>query len=374
MIDQRTAVVLGGFGLVGSGIANALADGGFTVVRAGRSCEPGASSRKVDILDLNQVSALLDELRPSVVVNAVNLATSFAKDPSAGYPKIIAFYEGLSRILQGCKQDMHYIHIGTTGMGGMGTNNPFSSANSKALDHLFNKAAFAGISSSLLLLMSRSFPRGNVRVSEVKPGRAIFGEKVKAEDVYGVSLVTLDGGEGGDYTYQETMLISRFMGFKPVSRLARIVADIVSESHAPLGFASGDSVAAANTAVISQDAEDTAIQERLDSEMRRLIGTRPAVVTRGTLVSPQMTRDLLLATGIVNRCTDIDAVRREPSVNASLACIAEAKPDLHAYLEETMTEDRLRSLRPYCGPGIDAWQAVEAITRAEFGLQPLAEQ
>ena len=72
-MDQPTAIVFGALGLVGQYAARRL-DHSHRIVRSDRWSPPGSEIREFDIMDHESVSALIDEVGPDLVINAVNLA------------------------------------------------------------------------------------------------------------------------------------------------------------------------------------------------------------------------------------------------------------------------------------------------------------
>src|SRR3989338_10619372 len=98
-------VILGGRGLIGSQLASELAkDYQVTIVDKKVNNETGnIQTITADVLVHNQLAKIVNQVNPSVIINAINLATIFSHDPQKGYQAFIRFYLDLYESLKSLK-------------------------------------------------------------------------------------------------------------------------------------------------------------------------------------------------------------------------------------------------------------------------------
>jgi len=244
-------------------------------------------------LDHKTLRELLTSLRPKLIVNAINIATIFAQNPEINVRKIIQFYYNLYQILEKVDGKIDYIQIGTTGSGGLGFNIPFTHGDRTDELPIINKAAFAGISTAMLTLLSRSFDH-RIRVSEIKPGLAIFRKEIVHKKIDGFNLVIIDGGESGFYTYNELALLTCYMGFTYADTIVDKVKKILGGDKNFHSHCIYDTVGSLNGAIIQQNHIDRFQLTRVLARMKKHSGTDYIIAT-GKLGPPTITRDLILA-------------------------------------------------------------------------------
>jgi len=264
----RTWLLLGGGGLICGEIAerlNALGDKVFSLDVRQQPVTEAARSYTGDALAPGVLDNFLAEVMPDGIINGINLATIFAREPAQGYAGLVTYICGIHDALRNhlrrrkgdWRRPMHFLQLGTTGAGGLGFNIPFTHGEATAELPIIHKAAFSGIITSLLVLLSRSFEKGAVRVSEVKPGLAVFSDALVREtspDKW--SCVTLDGGESGAYTYQELALLTQWMGFTTVKQVADRIMNVINNDPCEHRVAAHDVTSALNASIISQDESD----------------------------------------------------------------------------------------------------------------------
>lgn len=293
-------VILGGRGLIGSQLASELAkDYQVTIVDKKVNNETGnIQTITADVLVHNQLAKIVNQVNPSVIINAINLATIFSHDPQKGYQAFIRFYLDLYESLKSLKGKALYLHLGTTGSGGLGFNIPFTHGEDIESLPILNKAAFAGISSSMLTLISRSF-NDHIRIAEIKPGLAVFKSKIDEHVSNGSKLITLDGGESGIYTYNELALLTNFMGFTTVDRLTKKIIRVIDNKKNLSRNCRYDIIENFNNAIIAPTLEDYRTKKRILKKMLQLSG-KDYIIATGNLGPHTITRDLILAFVIIH--------------------------------------------------------------------------
>ena len=294
-------VVLGGAGLLGRTIAERLRRDGELLLIADRRnpTDHGAEFKRVDVTERGTLRGLIDQVGPDLVVNAVNLATLYSERGHAGYDGMIRYHAELFEALARAPGKVTYLQIGTTGSGGLGFDIPFTHGGPVEDMPIIHKAAFAGMASQLLVMIARSFSRERVRIAEVKPGLAIFGERVLAERHRDLSVVTVDGGESGVYTRDELALLTCYMGYTTAGRVAdKVMAALAG--HTTTGAVPGhDITRAIDGTIISEEPEDRALRDALLASMSRLTEGALALPATGNLGPPTITRDLTLAAAVL---------------------------------------------------------------------------
>ncbi len=370
MKDTETVVVIGGAGLIGSAIARHLAGKGKYVVIADIRMPLNqevvcAEYVQLDVLQQGAVAQLMDDYQPVLVVNAVNSATLFSRHVQSGYDKIIQFYVDLYRSLRALPGSIHYVQIGTTGSGGLGFNIPFTHGDKLEDLPIINKAAFAGIATSMLTLLSRSFPSEKVRISELKPGLAIFADIIFESMVGKARLVTLDGGESGHYTYHETALLTQFMGFTTVSRIVAKVEALLDLHKGTVGAVAHDIIASINSTILTQEERDNLLRDKYLKKMQILQKNDPSIITTGNLGPPPVVRDLVVGYVLsqepnLSKQAFSHYLATNTSVLETLSYIAKKNEQLAKYLHEECTYEKYELLQHYYRSGFVAWQIAGA--------------
>ena len=359
---SKKALLLGGTGLIGSTLAKILHEAGveiFVVDRAHNRILPdGTQFIEADLLKPGKLAEIIAEIQPFYIVNCINLATITSYDKENGYKTLIGFYLDLYKSINLLAEPVRYLQIGTTGSGGLGFNIPFTHGGDLEDLPIIHKAAFAGITTSMLTLLSRSFPRGKAKISEVKPGLSIFGDAVFDETYEGVKLVLLDGGESGYYT-------ANYMGFTTVSQIAKkIVGVLYDEDMLSKPVSLYDLTANINATIISPAPTDLETKERLLAEMAQCEG-EDYIIATGSLGPPAITLELLFAHVLVKgvKIDDEKAFEtifaKDRSVQATLAYIKKMNPELSEYLTAHFTYDHFKRLEKLGNPQIStAWELV----------------
>ena len=337
MHRQKKYLILGGAGLVGSTFARTVAKQGATVTvvdlpskLSEREFPDGIRKVEADILVPGFLDKLVQKEEPSIILNTVNLATIFSGNEGEGYNSLISFYTRLYEVLSHVSTPLHYVQAGTTGSGGLGFNIPFTHGENLEHRPIIHKAAFSGITSQLLVMLSRSFPEGNIRVSELKPGLAIFDDTFHQSKIAGATCVTLDGGESGHYTYNEVALLMKMMGFTTASMVVEKIMGIIT-SEKGFSHSNGyDLTAAMNRAIVSEGRSDSAKRKKILDEMKKRQGKYNVIAT-GNLGPRSITASLLQAYMRLNGVTMLDP---DPSVRATLAYLAQKDIALAEYVEK----------------------------------------
>lgn len=345
-------VVLGGAGLVGRTLLERLRPHAGSVLAVDRRSTVdlaggphGAESselRRLDITDPGTLRTLFTAVRPQLVVNAVNLATIYSQRGHPGYDGLIRYHADLFEALSACAEPVTYLQIGTTGSGGLGFDIPFTHGGPIEDMPIIHKAAFAGMVSQLLVMIARSFPRDRVRVAEVKPGLAIFEERVQSEAHGGLRVVTVDGGESGVYTRDEIALLTRYMGYTTVGRLVDKVMAVLAREPAPTSAAGHDMTAAIDAAVIAEGPEERRLRDELLVDMERLAEGAPVLPATGNLGPPAITRDLTLAAALL-----AGEGPHGPLVTDAFDYIRATRPGVAAWLATQDLDSALRALEAH---------------------------
>lgn len=360
---DKKVLILGGTGSVGMAIAKKLSSKyqiALIDIKKPRT-ETNFKIIIADALDSKALSEQLKSQRPDIIINNINLATIFSHDPLDGYPKITRFYVDLYKALQGFNKPVHYIQIGTTGTGGLGFNVPFSHGEKLEDLPLIHKGAFAGITTALLTLLSRSFPKNQVVISELKPGLAIFNQQITAESFRGIPLVLIDGGENGRYTYNELAILTSMMGFTTADRIAERVVAIVSQKTKSQSIRQGDVIDSLNQTILHEEKQDNEDKKKILARLKTQSGP-DAVITSGSLGPPSLVRDLILGYVMTksnqpNGQNDFGKKFQENNVaQATLEYIKSRDQQLFEYLEEACTYDNYVALKKYFMGQQEPWE------------------
>lgn len=230
----------------------------------------------------SSVLELVKDFKPTIIVDCVNTATILSyyahsladtKDEQLcgtdfGLELLIQYFRNLSIIFEDEQINNNpriekYIKIGTTGVGGMGLDIPFTHGEERPSKELMRKVAFAGAQTMLLYALSNN--RRGPLVKEIKPATAVFDEKIHYSDDSGkrgevyTTLINLknenefnqiskyfrtnrqikqsgyylDGGESGRYSIQEFLLLTNrdLMGMTTAGEVAeRIISEIEKDA------------------------------------------------------------------------------------------------------------------------------------------------
>lgn len=358
-----SVLIIGGSGLVGGAIAAAFLRQGRHVVVADlrQPNYPGVDFIKANALQPGVIEDLVRKYSPRIVVNAVNVATIFSGQEN-GYKGLVGFYAELYGALQIAAKPVHYLQIGTTGSGGLGFDIPFTHGGPVEEMPIIHKAAFAGVGSQLLLMIQRSFSYEQVRISEVKPGLAIFNPVVSVGKFEHYAVVTLDGGESGAYTYDELCLLTRYMGYKTVDKISQTVLDVIKLKFDTVEIIKHDITQVLNTAVVSQDDADAMLKQKALDQLRHAMQGNVCLPATGNLGPPSVTRDLILAAALLKgEWLDGDLVQ------GAMRYLNEHKPELATWLGELDLSSRMEELRSYMDDSSEAWQIVAKVLDARKG-------
>jgi len=365
---QRRFLILGAAGLIGRTLVRRLESPEnelFLVDIREIPKKKGQHFILANALEGSTITHLVDEVQPQVVINCINLATIFSADTEVGYPKIIRFYLNLYRALVSLTQPVHYLQMGTTGSGGLGLNIPFTHGGKLEDLPIINKAAFSGITTSMLTLLSRSFPSGMVKVSEIKPGLAIFAEGTVIEHYAQAVLAAVDGGESGYYSYNELALLTQYMGYISVERIIDTVEEVLAGKRVTKEFSEYDIIHNLNTTIIAPEEEDVATLQAILEKLRSAQKSAYIIGT-GNLGPPSITRDLIfghlyLEHPLAETPSEFKKLlKQDASVSATLAYVHEKHPQLFRYLEEECTFAQYRLVYDYFRPGAEPWQTAGA--------------
>lgn len=357
-------LVLGGSGLIGREVVRRAAHD-YSVISFDKAppLSTNVQYRKEDITEPGALESVVS-LEPSIIINCINVATIFSDSPIQNYASLIRFYLDLYEIMRRLKPPIHYIQIGTTGSGGLGLNIPFTHGGKLEDLPIINKAAFAGIGTSMLTMLSRSFGSKKVRISEVKPGLAIFDNKIDCSTGKKWKLVTIDGGESGHYTLDEFQILTSFMGFTTAQKIAEKVFSVIEDEKEEKRTSSYDVIEALNQTIISQDEEDLAIRDALLEKMEKA-SSGDSIIATGNLGPPSLTRDLILGSIILkDNCQNESEFRKvfaeSISSQQTLAYISSINKDLGNYLRSKCNFENFQELQKYSGsrPLTHPWELV----------------
>jgi hypothetical protein len=359
MFNEKKYLVIGGGGLVGGAFACTVAKAGGTVVvvdleekLAGNTLPKNIKTIAADILSPGTLNQILQDEQPSVILNTVNLATIFSANRGEGYENLVAFYCKLYEALANMKTGVHYIQVGTTGSGGLGFDIPFTHGENIEQRPIVHKAAFSGVTSQLLTMLSRSFSKNNVLVSEIKPGLAIFDEVIYERTISGSTLITLDGGESGHYTYNELALLMKMMGFTTAQLVVEKIVGILKGDRSIVYTNSYDLTAAMNRAIISEGRVDLAKRKKILESLKKQ-QRKHNIIATGNLGPRQTTAALVLA---YMRLHEVTLHNPDASVRATLVCLAQKDIALAEYVESVCA--KVPPFKPQRGI-TEPWQLVD---------------
>ncbi len=363
---MQKVLILGGNGLIGSTIANSLSPKDYSVTiadsRQMSDRNPGLEFIQIDALRKDSILKLIHSTQPAVIINCINVATIYSKNPKKGLSEIVQFYLSIYKALTKLS-GAHYIQIGTTGSGGLGLNIPFTHGEKLEDLPIIYKASFAGITTSMLTLLSRSFGDG-IKISELKPGLAVFSDDIINTDYKKCRLVCVDGGESGYYSYQELALLTSFMGFTTSSHLVQKVVDIINnKAVSDKAISHFDIIANLNATIVSPESSDIQSKNSMLDEMRRL-NSNNTIIATGNLGPPLLTRDLILSHLYLEhpKIKDKEQFNALLSENQTIRCtldfIKDHNKNLSKYLRKQCVYDNYLVLEQYYSPNSEPWQIV----------------
>lgn len=353
--------VLGGNGSVGLAFAKIASTefGEVILLDVKESDCTQFRSVNVDCLDVAELGKLILTEKPDIVVNSINIATIFSKVPTEANRESILFHLGLYSALSKLGKKVSYLQIGTLGTGGLGFSVPFTHGEHRDDLPLFNKAALAGVTTSMLVLLARSLKES--RISEIIPGLSIFNTQVLESEYSGCSLVLVDGGENGYYTYNELGILTAFMGLTTPERIAAEAMAVLKGESSDGSALTHDAIKSVNSSVIEENDADRAVRAGILKDMRSRQGDCFIVAT-SNLGPPSLTRDLILATLIkANEISDeagfVQALQANSSVKATLQYIHETNPSCGEYLNRVVNYQNYLDLKPFATDG-EPWETV----------------
>lgn len=355
--------VLGGNGSVGRAFAKLARQERWEILLLDVkiSNHPEFKYLQVDCLDVGKISKLVAGEQPDIIVNCINMATIYAQSPADSNTKLILFHQGLYDALSKLNKKISYLHVGTLGTGGLGFNVPFTHGETQDDLPLFHKAALAGVTTSMLVLLSRSLE--NCQISEIKPSLAIFNKEVISKSYLGGSLVLIDGGENGFYTYNELRTLTSFMGLTTPDRIAAEAMKVLKDERSENDQRKHDVVESVNSTLIEETKEDMEVRNQILKNMSLLQGKNYIIAT-GNLGPPSITRDLILAS-LVNhrhyptRQEFIGAAKASVSVQATLQYINKTNLACSKYLAKEVNYQNYLALKQHETTG-EPWEIVRS--------------
>jgi nucleoside-diphosphate-sugar epimerase len=292
-IQDKKALVLGGTGLIASHVVYNLIregcgpitlfankskkeDGIIAEIKARYKAHPIESIQRDLMLD-HYISKKKPDLRSSflsklikgessdIIIDGINTATIFSNQ---GLDWLTRYYLVIFNAIKDLREKSEnrcpqiYFKIGTTGLGGMGLNLPYTHEKYTS-EFMMRKAALSGAQTALLLLMGRS-PNAPI-IKEVKPATAVFRNSVGYDEKK--KMVFIDGGESGPYSMEEFSLLTSLgqMGFITAEEVAeKIILKIKGD---PTGH---NVVSSLNRALIKPSYKAGVIREKLLEKARQL--------------------------------------------------------------------------------------------------------
>ena len=366
-MKKHTTLILGAAGLIGSELAKQLQEAGhdlFLFDMRPIDQEFGFHIRQ-SIFDARMLGQTIQTIKPSLIINCINIATITSSGGERGYRRLINFYLELYKNLLSLEGPVHYLQMGTTGSGGLGFNIPFTHGDTLENLPIINKSAFAGVGTAMLTLLSRSFSDNRVRVSEIKPGLAIFSQGYTEEKTRRAQLVTVNGGESGLYTYAELALLMSYMGYTTVQDIAAAALDVISGKQVKKELSAADIIEATNQAIIAPSESGQKVCNDLLRKMQMSQG-KTHIIATGNLGPPSITRDLLLASLLVQgtvpatRPEFIEALASDASIQATLDYIHDQNLGLWRYLRKACDYSSFEVLRKHqTAKTTEGWQIVK---------------
>lgn len=189
-------------------------------------------------IDQQPLYRVIRDSRPNIIVDCINTATQCAYfDKSAkdlenvglGLLLLLRYYQVLHHLL---RRDFwrerkvnfnvdQYLKVGTTGIGGMGFDIPFTHGEERPSISLMKKVGMAGAQTNILLAMGNS--KGVANIQEIIPATSIF--QLSGNEA--INNSEINGGESRGYALEEFRLLTNRsqMGVIDAAELADIVVD-----------------------------------------------------------------------------------------------------------------------------------------------------
>lgn len=347
MVRFKKAVVLGGSGLVGRAISETLSKTYNVIVVDKQNKLNHKNNQKIDIFSKKIHSYLLNA-KPSLIVNAVNIATIITSHDHNNFDRLIRFYFDLYQTITQLPDNTTYIQVGTTGSGGLGIDIPFTHGERQSGSPILYKAAAAGAVSMLLVLMSRSLNESK-KIIEVKPGLSIFDKNIKSKHEDNLSIVTLNGGESGQYTYNEVALLTTYMGFTTVQSISNKILATLGKQRLKSKYSSNNIIESINKSIIAETSRDR-IQKRLILNRMLSLQHGNYLIASGNLGPPAITKQLIIGAALTQKNKWLrsssklnlwSVIESDPWLLNNLSYIKINKPKLHNYLKNELNKNLL---------------------------------
>lgn len=261
---------------------------------------------KKDEIKQEALYKIILDFRPDYIIDSINTATQCAylnmnsriiDGVGIGFLLLLRFYQTLYHLLcqdfwKGQKKKIHifgYIKVGTTGIGGMGLDIPFTHGEEQPSLQLLKKVAMAGSQTNILFAMRNS--HGIANIQEIIPATSIFqlsGFNTKYKEI--------DGGESRGYALEEFRLLTDHgqMGVIDAFELAQIIVDALRTGKSRYDALS----ALARSKVAQSSASSRMRRETLQTWLKSQDRQGAISVAHGNL-GPWRTRKLLFELFIV---------------------------------------------------------------------------
>jgi hypothetical protein len=192
---------------------------------------------------------IFKDFKPNYIIDCINIPTQCSyiqsKDvfhtTGIGLHILFKYYQNLNYLLDNnfwFKKRIQmnitkYLKIGTTGIGGMGLNMPFTHGENKPSLPLLRKVAIAGAQTNILYAIKNNYL---TEIKEIIPATAVFYNTFDCNSFHkpikikkskkGLHL-SINGGESGYYTLEEFRLLSneKQMGFIDCKTLSKEIVD-----------------------------------------------------------------------------------------------------------------------------------------------------
>lgn len=211
--------------------------------------------QNIDLLNTS-LFHIIKDFKPNYIIDCINIPTQCSyidtsnifNDSGIGLHILLKYYQNINTLLnndfwlkQGIKMKiLQYLKIGTTGIGGMGLNIPFTHGESKPSLPLLKKVAIAGAQTNILYGIKNN---QYAEIKEIIPATAVFSKELNYKNVSSVKKfknnfnnfhLEINGGESGYYTIEEFRLISneKQMGFIDSQSLSKsIINGLFNNKH-----------------------------------------------------------------------------------------------------------------------------------------------
>lgn len=257
------------------------------------------------------IAKVIKTVRPHLIVDCINIATQCAyidqardgvQNAGIGSLLLVRYYQVLYHLLrkdfwQKPRSVFHieqYLKVGTTGVGGMGFDIPFTHGEERPSISLMKKVAMAGAQTNILLAMRHSHKIANIQ--EIVPTTSVF----QMSDFTPTSsngpakrrrrLIEIDGGESRGYALEEFRLLTHRneMGVVDAQELAELILRALHTGRSHYDVLKALEKAGVGSSYRSTSQRDTV----LAIWTRDLLGRREWNIAHGNL-GPWRTRKLL---------------------------------------------------------------------------------